>query len=75
LINPLTEDKRAEAASWMKEIHGAPKLGEKRMADKIKTGTILIGDGAFLPESLQFESEPYSKDWRLVENLDSRALD
>ena len=45
------------------------------MADKIKTGTMLIKEGALLPESLRFESEPYSKGWRLVENLDSRALD
>ena len=45
------------------------------MADKIKTGTILIEEGALLPESLRFESEPYSKAWRLVENLDSRGLD
>src|SRR5215472_5154985 len=45
------------------------------MADKIKTGTILIEEGSFLPESLRFESEPCSKDWRLVENLDSRGLD
>ena len=45
------------------------------MPDKIKAGTILIQEGAFLPESLRFESEPYSKAWRLVENLDSRGLD
>ncbi len=45
------------------------------MAEKIKTGTILIEEGALLPESLRFESEPYSKGWRLVKNLDSRALD
>jgi hypothetical protein len=47
------------------------------MADNIKTGTIFIEEGAFLPESLRFESEPCSKDWRLVlvENLDSRGLD
>ena len=45
------------------------------MADKIKTGTILIKEGALLPESLRFESEPFSKDWWLVENLDSRGLD
>jgi len=36
---------------------------------------ILIEEGALLPESLRFESEPYSKAWRLVENLDSRGLD
>ncbi len=45
------------------------------MADKIKTGTILIEEGTFLPESLRFESEPYSKGWRLVKNLDGYGLD
>ena len=45
------------------------------MPDKIRTGTILIKEGALLPESLGFESEPYSKGWRLVKNLDSRGLD
>ena len=45
------------------------------MADKIKTGTILIKEGAPLPESLRFESEPYSKGWRLVKDFDSRGLD
>ncbi len=45
------------------------------MADKIKTGTILIEEGVLLPEALRFESEPYSKGWRLVKNLDSRGLD
>jgi hypothetical protein len=45
------------------------------MADKIKTGTILIEEGTVLPESLQFESEPYSNGWRLVKNLDGYGLD
>lgn len=45
------------------------------MADKIKTGTILIEEGALLPESLRFESEAYSKGWRLVKNLDGYGLD
>lgn len=45
------------------------------MAEKINTGTILIEEGALLPESLRFESEPFSKGWRLVKNLDSRGLD
>jgi hypothetical protein len=45
------------------------------MADKIKTGTILIKEGALLPESLRFESEPYSKGWRLIKDSDSRGLD
>ena len=30
------------------------------MADRIKTGAILIKGDALLPESLRFESEPYS---------------
>ena len=29
------------------------------MADTIKTGTTLIEEGTLLPESLQFESEPW----------------
>jgi hypothetical protein len=45
------------------------------MADKFKTGTILIEGGALLPESLRFESEPYSNGWRLVKDLDGYGLD
>ena len=45
------------------------------MANKIKTGTILIEEGALLPESLRFESEPYSKGWKVVKDLDGDGLD
>ena len=45
------------------------------MADTIKTRTILITDGALLPESLLIESAPYGYGWRLVKNLDSNGLD
>ncbi len=45
------------------------------MADAITTGTILIAEGALLPESLPLESEPYAYGWRLVKNLDSKGLD
>jgi hypothetical protein len=45
------------------------------MTDKIKTGAILIEESALLPDTLQFESEPYSKAWRLVKNLDGYGLD
>ncbi len=45
------------------------------MADKINTGTILIKEGTVMPESLQLESEPYLKGWRLVKNLDSSGMD
>jgi hypothetical protein len=45
-----------------------------QMAEKIKTGTVLIKDGALLPDALQFETEPCAKGWRLVKNLDACAL-
>ena len=45
------------------------------MADEINAGTILIKEGTVLPESLQLESEPYLKGWRLVKNLGSSGLD
>jgi hypothetical protein len=45
------------------------------MADTIKPGTILITEGALLPQSLLLESEPYAYGWRLVKNLDSNGLD
>jgi hypothetical protein len=44
------------------------------MAETIKTGTILIKDGAFLPDALRFESEPCATGWRLVKNLDGGGL-
>ena len=45
------------------------------MADTIKVRTILITEGALLPESFLLESEPYGYGWRLVKNLDSNGLD
>jgi hypothetical protein len=45
------------------------------MEEKINTGTILIKEGAVLPECLQLESEPYLKGWRLVKNVDAKELD
>jgi hypothetical protein len=45
------------------------------MTDEIKVGTVLIKEGTLLPESLQLESESYSKGWRLVKNLDSSGMD
>jgi hypothetical protein len=44
------------------------------MAETIKTGTILIKDGTFLPDALQFESEPCATGWRLVKDLDGYGL-
>ena len=45
------------------------------MADKINMGTILIEEGTTLPNSLKFESEPYSNGWRSVKNLNGYGLD
>jgi hypothetical protein len=45
------------------------------MAGTIKLRTILITDGAILPESLLLKSEPYGYGWRLVKNFDSNGLD
>jgi hypothetical protein len=45
------------------------------MTDEIKTGTVLIKEGALLPEALQIESEPCVRGWRLVKDLNGYALD
>lgn len=45
------------------------------MAEKIKANIILFKEDAPLPEGLQFESDFYSKGWRLVRNLDAFSLD
>jgi hypothetical protein len=39
------------------------------MAETIKTGTILIKDGTFLPAALQFDSELCATGWRLVKKV------
>ncbi len=44
------------------------------MPETIKTETILIKDGTFLPDALRFESEPCATGWRLVKNLDGCGL-
>jgi hypothetical protein len=44
------------------------------MAETIKTGTVLIKDGTFLPDSLRFETEPCVTGWRLVKDLDGYGL-
>jgi hypothetical protein len=45
------------------------------MPDTIKSGTILIKEGALLPETLRFESESCLPGWRLVKDLDGCGLD
>ena len=45
------------------------------MTDEIKTGTVLIKEGALLPEALQIESEPCVPGWRLVKDLNGYGLD
>jgi hypothetical protein len=39
------------------------------MADTINTGTMLIEEGALLPESLRFESEPWTSFYRAGEMI------
>ena len=45
------------------------------MAETINTGTILFKDGTFLPDALQFDSEPCVTGWGLVKDLDGYGLD
>jgi hypothetical protein len=45
------------------------------MPDEIKTGTVLIRDGAALPKALGFESESCVPGWKQVKHLDGTALD
>jgi hypothetical protein len=45
------------------------------MKEQINTGTILIKEGAILPDCLQLESEPYLKGWRLAKNINAEGLD
>jgi hypothetical protein len=45
------------------------------MAENARAGMILIKEGTPLPESLQLESDPYLKGWRLVKNLGGSGMD
>jgi hypothetical protein len=45
------------------------------MAQTIEIGTLLVKAGTLLPESLQLESGPYLKGWKLVKNLSSSGMD
>ena len=40
------------------------------MPETIKAGTILIKEGALLPEALRLESESCVPGWRLIKDLD-----
>jgi hypothetical protein len=44
------------------------------MGDEIQAGSILIEDGAHLPNFLRSESTPFSNGWRLVKSLDGHGL-
>jgi hypothetical protein len=45
------------------------------MPHEIKTGAVLVHEGALLPDGLEFESEPCVPGWRLIKNLNPFALD
>lgn len=44
------------------------------MTENINIGTVLIKEGASLPEGMQLESVPYSTGWRLGKNFDGGGL-
>lgn len=44
------------------------------MEEVIKSGDLLIAEGANLPESMQLETEPYAYGWRLVKNFDLKEF-
>lgn len=44
------------------------------MEETIKSGTMLIAEGAILPASLQFETEPFAYGWILVKNVDTQDI-
>jgi len=41
----------------------------------ITTGTFLIANGTALPESMHLESQPYSKNWTSITNLDRTQIE
>jgi hypothetical protein len=45
------------------------------MPETIKAGTILIKEGALLPEALRLERESCVPGWRLIKDLDGYGLD
>jgi hypothetical protein len=45
------------------------------MPETIKAGTILIKQGTLMPDTLRLESEPYAPGWRMLKDLDGRALE
>ena len=45
------------------------------MAQTIEIGTLLVKSGTQMPESVQLESDPYLKGWKLLKNLSSSGMD
>src|ERR1700683_6611 len=60
--------------SHLREHPALNRVEEMKMAETIKTGTVLIKDGTLLPDGLELESEPCAKGWRLVKNFDGASL-
>lgn len=44
------------------------------MTEKVKSGTILITENAVLPKTVQVETEPFGRGWKLVKNFDGDKL-
>jgi hypothetical protein len=68
------EASRCEAASVV-VLSARANGGQKPMAQTIEIGTLLVKSGTLLPESVQLESDPYLKGWKLVKNLSSSGMD
>ncbi len=45
------------------------------MSGTLKTGTVLMRTGTFIPETSSVEEEPYSPGWQLITNLGGDDLD
>lgn len=56
-----------------KEDPGRAKRGV--ITSKIKSGTLLIAQGALLPTGLEYEGDPFSEGWTIVRKLDPNGLD
>ena len=59
----------------MRRAQFTPPARRRLITIKIKSGTLLILQGAQLPAGLQYESEPFVDGWTVVKNLDPNGLD
>jgi hypothetical protein len=51
------------------------EITKTTMALEVNVGTILIKNGALLPDDLRFDTEPGVKGWSIVKDFDARGVD